>query len=124
VIKAKREHIKQKKAQVKAKQKEKAAKAKATAATVEESPDKAQVEEPTKKKRKLDQERISKRTQYQPPPSLPRGDQKRESEHKYKLSAEGHKRGKLVGKKEKLKSKGERKQKRHSRDDSVLKIID
>ncbi|KIM84341.1 hypothetical protein PILCRDRAFT_818689 [Piloderma croceum F 1598] len=124
VIKAKREHIKQKKAEVKAKQKEKAAEAKATAAAVKESPDKAQVEEPAKKKRKLDQEEISKRTQHQPPPSPPRGDQKRKSEHKHKLSAEGHKRGKLIGKKDKRKLKGERKQKRHSRDDSVLKIID
>jgi hypothetical protein len=114
VIKAKREHIKQKKAMVKAKQKEKAAEAKAMGAAVEE---------PAKKKRKLDQEEISKRTQHQPP-SLPRGDQKRKSEHKHKLPAEGHERGKLAGKKNKPKPKGERKQKRHSRDDNVFKIID
>ena len=107
---------------MKAKQKEKAAKA--TAAAIEESPDKAQVEEHTKKKRKLDQEVISKRTQHQPPPSLPRDGQKQKSEYKHILSAEGHKRGKLIGKKDKLRLKGERKQKYHDRDDSVLKIID
>ena len=59
MIKAKREQMKEKKAKAKAKQKEKAAEAKAAMATASESPDKPQVEEPAKKKRKLDQDGMS-----------------------------------------------------------------
>jgi len=125
VIKAKRERRKEMKAQAKAKQKEKAADVKAAAsaaASSSHSPDKSQVEEPAKKKRKLDQDGKSKRKQHQPPPSISRGHGEKGS--RTKVSAEGHKRGKLAGKKGKSKPKGEHKQKRHSGGDSVLKIID
>jgi hypothetical protein len=107
------------KAKAKEKQKEKAAEAKAAAAASSESIDKSQVEEPVKKKRKLDQEGKSKRKQHQPPPSMLTG--QREKGSKTKISAKGHKRGKVAGKKENSKHKGERKQ---SGGDSILKIID
>lgn len=92
------------------------------------SPEEPNVEEPAKKKRKIDKEGRSKRTQHQPPPSISQNTGGKRVRYKY--SAEGHKQGDVEDKKDQKSTRGKgkfagrEKQARQANDGPGLQIFD